>query len=86
MSKKSTAAAPATRKPSVEAAPVAIESAFLTRTEAARYLRVSVRQLIRFVRAGALTEHSLNHVTKRYRREDLDAFAASRRIPAKEAA
>ena len=75
------------RRPATAVTPEApVQPAVLTRAEAARYLRISVRQLVRLVRAGQLAEISMNHVTRRYRREDLDAFTASCRVPAKEAA
>jgi excisionase family DNA binding protein len=70
--KKSTAR---TRKPFPSVTPeVSVQPAVMTRTEAARYLHISVHQLVRLVHAGHVAEIAMNHVTRRYRKQDLDAF------------
>ena len=66
-----------TRKPR----PVApdVKQRYLSRREAAHYLGFSVEKLIDEVRKQAIAEYDFGHSCKRYRVEDLEAFAAARR-------
>jgi hypothetical protein len=58
---------------------VAIQRRYLTRTEAAGYLGFSIEKLIQLVKAQQLTEYDFGPFCKRYRLEDLEAFAQARR-------
>lgn len=57
----------------------AIQRRYLTRTEAAGYLGFSLEKLIQHVRAQELPEYDFGPFCKRYRLEDLEAFAEARR-------
>ncbi len=57
----------------------AIQRRYLTRTEAAGYLGFSLEKLIQHVKAQELPEYDFGPFCKRYRLEDLEAFAETRR-------
>lgn len=57
----------------------AMQRRYLTRTEAAGYLGFSIEKLIQLVKAGHIAEHDFGPYCKRYRLEDLEAFAQARR-------
>jgi excisionase family DNA binding protein len=59
---------------------------YLNRREAAAYLGFSVEKLIDLIRAKSIAEYDFGHSCKRYRAEDLDAYAATCKIPARRAA
>lgn len=58
---------------------VALQRRYLTRNEAAAYLGFSVEKLIKLVKAKQLPEYDFGPFCKRYRQEDLEAFAQARR-------
>jgi hypothetical protein len=64
----------------------AIQRRYLTRTEAAGYLGFSIEKLIQLVKAQQIPEFEFGPFTRRYRLEDLEAFAQARRRQALEKA
>jgi len=67
------------RKAPVQLGADILESRFLNRHEAAAYLGCSRKTIREMAQKGAIVEYQLGESLRRYRREDLDAFAESRR-------
>jgi excisionase family DNA binding protein len=80
-------AVPATRRqakqpPALSTAEATVNTDVFTRSEAASYLRMSRRQLIKLIRAGEIAEYVVNGRTRLCNKADLDAFLKAHRVEA----
>lgn len=62
--------------------PTNIERAYVSPSEAAEHLGISVREVYRHIASGRLPASRLSHKAIRIAVADLDLFVESRRIPA----